>query len=227
MMSPYHLTRDEMMPFTKEVYRCLDKSQGRLAVAIRGPSSFGKTHLADFMLRQFSREKFTQMKCEAEDEDDNYCNFGKYHFREDNLENSLKFCADTFLHHLKKGTHLILVSNSLCGLSDLDLYRNMAVENGYWFMVIDLFVNMRGRIYPALEPHQRNSREFSNFLDHLFLVNVGVHDVPKNTIVSEIDRHEEASCGGVVYFSRASEYVYHRHLTDKNTTGQLEDGILA
>jgi len=97
---------------------------------LRSASGAGKSTLAEELVRNNK----SSVICSADDyfiDQD-----GNYIWDETKIHSAHKWCQSLFQENLKTETEIIVVSNTNTRNSDVELYRNLALEYGYLVFVL-------------------------------------------------------------------------------------------
>lgn len=104
-----------------------------VVIILRGVPGNGKSTLAD-LLATLSNGSQTAKICCA----DNYFidDEGHYNYKKDEIGNAHAYCKRQFMMALEQKTDLIIVANTSTRESDVNYYRNIAIENRYMCFVL-------------------------------------------------------------------------------------------
>lgn len=77
--------------------------------------------------------------------DDYFMHNGEYLWDDEKIGSAHKWCQSLFLENLKDETEIIVVANTNTRLSDVNLYRNLAIEHGYMVFVLTVENHHQGK----------------------------------------------------------------------------------
>lgn len=109
-----------------------------VVIILRGIPGSGKSSVADFLVKMAKNQRVTvdtqSVICCA---DDYFTDKeGNYNYKQEEIGNAHAYCKRLFNDSIAKKVPYIIVSNTSTRASDVNYYRNIAVENRYMCFVM-------------------------------------------------------------------------------------------